>query len=159
VGKAIILELADLNYVDKEIFERSMKEHLPKKVIIQTIEKGLLLPDKIDRRGGACRINKDELFSLTEKLRKDVRSLETKRQDGLYVQIRIEDGTVEKSPLNLNKNDVEQFMEVVAKSIEFGKRLCEFFNDYKSPDSKINVRNNLWMFSNKSGFSIQWDEA
>ena len=85
VGKAIILELADLNYIGKDVVERSMKDHIPKKLIMQAIEKGLVLRDEIVRAVGKARIDKEEVNNLLKLLKGDVDSLKAKdKTDCMY---------------------------------------------------------------------------
>lgn len=49
-AKAMILELANLNYVGKKVVKQSMYRHRPKKLILLALEKGLLFIGQIDRR-------------------------------------------------------------------------------------------------------------
>lgn len=159
VGKAIILELADLNYVGKDVVERSMKDHIPKKLIMQAIEKGLVLRDEIVRVVGKARIDKEEVNNLLKLLKRDVDSLESKRQNGLYVQINVTDGSIEKSPTTISANNVHVFVERVAYSVRLGKILCGLFREFKQRRDQVTI-NNLRILRDKlDETTISYDEA
>ena len=159
VGKAIILELADLNYIGKDVVERSMKDHIPKKLIMQAIEKGLVLRDEIVRAVGKARIDKEEVNNLLKLLKGDVDSLESKRQNGLYVQINVTDGSIEKSPTTISATNVQVFVERVAYSVRLGKILCGLFREFKQRGDQVTI-NNLRISRDKlDKTTISYDEA
>ena len=159
VGKAIILELTNLNYIGKDVAERSMKDHIPKKVIVQAIEKGLVLRDEIVRETGEARIGRKEVDSLLKKLKTDVDSLESRRQDGLYVQINVTDGSIEKSPMTINETDVKEFIEIVAYFVGLGKILCGLFREFKQRGHFVTINNLRVLHDKPDETTISYDEA
>ena len=80
-GKAIILELANLNYFEKEVVKNSMYDHRPKKLLFLAIEKGLLFVEQLDRRQHESVIDRSLIQELENTLKHSLNDLEkeTKR--------------------------------------------------------------------------------
>jgi AbiV family abortive infection protein len=159
-AKAIILEFANLNYVGKRVLRLAMRKHPPKKVVIEAFEKGILFVGDLDRRLGKCEVTLGKINELQETLREETRLLEDKRVKGLYVQVRVKDGSVTSSPFSVNPLEVLDFVEKVSNLISSGKSICQFLRDYRENSPEECTRNNLVRFRDDFGnFSIGYDEA
>jgi AbiV family abortive infection protein len=155
-GKAIILELANLNYVGKEAVEQSMRDHRPKKLVLLAMEKGLLFVDRIDRRNGSCKIDKSVMQKLENALKAGLKNLENKRQNGFYVQVDVNNGVIVDSPNNIEGFEVEELAKKAKSFLKLSNLLCEFFRDYRVHPN----RNNLRIFQeNLENFNLSYDEV
>ncbi len=150
IGKAIILELANLNYVEKDVVEKAMKAHIPKKVIVQAIEKGLVLRDNIARKAEIAIITEEEVNRLMKILKHDVKSLEDRRQKGFYVQVNINDGRIENSPLAVNETEVEEFIKEVVSSFDIALLLISTFRVFRNQADE-DIINNLKIWRDDTG--------
>jgi AbiV family abortive infection protein len=149
IGKAIILELANLNYVEKDVVEKAMKDHIPKKVIVQAIEKGFVLRDNIARKAETATVTKDEVNRLKKMLKDDVDSLENKRQKGFYVQVNIHDGKID-SPLVIGETEVKEFIKEVISSFDIALLLISTFRTFRNQADE-DVINNLKIWRDDVG--------
>jgi AbiV family abortive infection protein len=156
VGKAIILELANLNYVDREVVKKAMREHLTKQTLVKIIEKGIEFDEFFVRATGNYAIDKCKLYELKKQMKLDTAFLEGKRKDGLYVDVNV-DGSIDKSPSKIKKLDAQNIVEYADSFLRLGKVLCELFRDLKT--GNVDYVNNLGIFKDFQGFTIQWDEV
>jgi AbiV family abortive infection protein len=145
IGKAIIL-----NYVEKNVVEKAMKDHVPKKVIVQAIEKGLVLRDNIARKAEKATITEEGVNQLMKMLKHDVSSLEGKRQKGFYVQVNINDGRIENSPLSINGTGVNEFINEVFSFFDIALLLISTFRAFRNQADE-DIINNLKILRDNVG--------
>ena len=155
-GKAIILELANVNYVGKEVIKQSMYDHRPKKAVLFAIEKGLLFVDRIDRTEGKSRIDRAEMDKLKKALEADLGNLERKRQNGFYVQVDVNNGAILNSPSTIGKFKIEKSVKRARVFLKLSTLLCELIRDYRIHPN----RNNLRIFQeNLEHLTLWYDEV
>ena len=158
-AKAMILELANLNYVGKKVVKQSMYRHRHKKLILLALEKGLLFIGQIDRRRTRPLIDKGIMNKFENELKAEYQDLENKRLNGFYVQVNINSGLIVNSPNSIKRPETERFVKEAGFILELSKSLCEFFRDYRDTP-KGNMRNNLMVIKDSLGnFSSMYDEA
>jgi AbiV family abortive infection protein len=138
VGKAIILELVDLNYYDKILAKKSIYSHKSKKAIIKAIENGMVLIDQINRAPEDVSITQEKMKELGEKLLSEMNSLENNRLNGLYVEIDIETGRIISSPKDCSENDATSSVEEAKKYVLLGRVLCDVFREIKACKGAVN---------------------
>ncbi len=127
-----------------------MKAHIPKKVIVQAIEKGLVLRDNIARKAEIAIITEEEVNRLMKILKHDVKSLEDRRQKGFYVQVNINDGRIENSPLAVNETEVEEFIKEVVSSFDIALLLISTFRVFRNQADE-DIINNLKIWRDDTG--------
>lgn len=131
IGKAVILELANLNYVGKDIVHRAMYKHPPKKVILVGIEQSkLLLGENLASQASEYIIDKTRLKKL-EKQMKDINHLENERQNGFYVRVDPKDGSIRNSPRRVSAENAQSLINKADVFLNLGKTLCEFFRNIR----------------------------
>jgi len=139
-GKAIILELADLNYIGKEVVEQSMHEHTPKKVALLAMERGLLFVDNIDRRKGSCELQRAEMKKLQSDLRVDLENLENRRLNGFYVQVDANNGVPLSCPNRIQQRETEDFVAKAKLFLNLTEYLCKLFTEFRIHPERNNLR-------------------
>jgi len=145
-AKAIILELANLDYIEKEVVEQSMWAHPPKKLVLLAMEKGLLFAGNIDRRyDKKCVIDKGRMQELERALKAGLKDMENKRQNGFYVKVDVSNGAIVNSPNNLKESEIEGFARKAESFLKLCKHLCRLFRYYSIVDEG-KVRSNLRIF-------------
>ena len=157
VGKAIILELANLNYVDEKVVEKSMTCHLTKTTFIKIIEKSIKFHELYVRKAGDYAIDKSKLYEFEKEIKSDTRRLEVMRQDGLYVQVNVVNGSVDKSPIKINKRYASNVVEYANSFLKLGKALCELFRRLKC--GEVDYVNNIEISKDFRDLNIAWDEV
>ena len=135
-GKAIILELVDLNYYDKNLAKKSIYSHKSKKAIMKAIKNGMILTDQINREPGNAIITQEKMKELGEKFLADMNSLNNNRLKGLYVEIDFDTGKVKSSPRDCT--DTSASIEEASKYISLGKFLCDIFRQIKASKNTVN---------------------
>ena len=167
VGKATILQLANLNYVEKSVVEMAMRKHLPKKVILIGIEQSrLLLGEKLANQASEYILDEATLKKLQKNMRKDIRDLEKKRQNGFYVDVDPEDGTIRNIPTRINPRDVQSLIDKAEVFLRVGEILCDILIKLKEGKVKVAIREvKLPEFTTKEigaqpdyTLTIVWDE-
>lgn len=137
-GKAVILELANLGLVTKEVVELAMKKHSLKKIVIVGIQQSKLLLGKelVDQAKEYVIKDKKSLEELEKEIQ--VNDLERKRQNGFYVDINSENGTVKNTPADVNQTDALLMIKQVEIYLKVCTALCEIFRDWqKHPPESI----------------------
>ena len=155
VGKAIILELVDLNYYDKDLAKKSIYNHKPKRAILKAIEKGKVLIDQINRSPGAPSITKEKMKQLGEELLTELNSLESNRVNGLYLEIDFDKGKIKSSPRDCNESDAIASIEEADKYVELGKILCNILREIQKCDGTIN---NLRLILETDNYDNFWKD-
>lgn len=134
-GKAIILELANLGAVGKDIVNIVMKKHAPKKLILVGIEKSETLLGKAllaQARKHSFVIDESMLASLVDEVGNESLDLEERRQKGFYVDVATDDGTILTSPSRVVEKDSRIVLERATVLLAMGKLLCELFSGFKA---------------------------
>jgi len=155
-GKAILLELANVNYVDKEMVKQSMHDHRPKKLVLLAMEKGLLFANRIDRRNDSCELNEDTLKRLENMLIIGLEDLEDKRQNGFYVQVDASNGAITRTPKSIKRSDIDEFAKKTGLFLKLCSYLCQFFEDYRNHPARNNLR---VLQYNLDNLNMSYDEA
>jgi AbiV family abortive infection protein len=157
VGKAIILELANLNYVDGEVVKKAMREHITKQTLVSLIEKGMIYHEFYVRKAGDYAIDKGKLDELKKLMQSETKLLDRKRKDGLYVQVNSDDGSIDTSPSNTNEPDAQNIVGYTDSFSKLGKVLCELFRELKM--GTVDFANNLKISKDFQGLTFAWDEV
>ena len=141
VGKAVILDLANLGCISKEVVKYSMQSHAVKKIITIGIhEDDLLLGKELLNRNKQYLLDKKQIKLLGKK---DVfKKLEKKRQIGLYVNVDSEKGDIISTPSNINSKDAKFIINKIKIYLEICETLCEIFRDFnKRPRTSLVIMN------------------
>lgn len=140
-GKAVILELANLGLVTKEVVKLAMRKHSLKKIVIVGIQQSKLLLGKelVDQAKEYIIKDKKSLEKLEKEIR--VNDLERKRKKGFYVDINPENGTVKNTPAGVSKIDALLMIKQIEIYLEVCTHLCEIFRDWqKRPLSTVVIK-------------------
>lgn len=132
VGKALVLELANLNYLGKDIVDIAMHEHAPKHVVLVGIEQSrILLGESLIQRSNEFVIDKARFKSIQEQVKPEIQDVEKLRQNGLYVDVNSDDGRIKNSPANVQAENVQALLNRAEIFLILGKILCKTFRDTK----------------------------
>ncbi len=135
-GKAVILDLASLGFVTKKVVRHSMYNHTIKKIITLGINNANFLIGKELINARALDIKDIKLLELTGELKE----LEKKRQNGLYVEVNSENGDIISTPLNINSKKALFIIEQVKVYQKICETLCQIFRDLKKrPKSSLSI--------------------
>lgn len=176
VGKAIILELANLNYAKKDIVNIAMYKHPPKKVVLVGIEQSkLLLGEDLVNQASEFIIDKTRLEKLEKhpNIREGIEHFEGKRQKGFYVDVDPEDGSIRNSPTRISPESAQSLVNRAEVFLELGKALCKIFRDVKKRKAtlstfaimRVKFPEYMWTGEIHLGdqpdydIAIYWDEA
>lgn len=160
VGKAIILELANLNIVGKDVVDLAMRTHFPKKVILVGIEKStLILGENLVREAGDYIINKTRLENFKKQMNADLQDLEKRRTNGFYVQVNPEDGSISHSPNRVDQLDARSLIGKADVFLKLGRALCEVFRNLKKRTlTNARIQKVILPTSEYDPLTISWDE-
>lgn len=142
-GKAVILGLADLGLVRKEVVKLAMKggiAHSLKKIVAVGIRHyGFLLNKELVGEGQGLTAGEK---GLVKNLLKDIRvvDLEARRQNGLYVNIDYQDGGITNDPVGLKSRDVDQVIGKAETYFALCNAVCGILRDLKTRPSLSSVR-------------------
>jgi AbiV family abortive infection protein len=130
VGKALVLELADLNYFGKDVVDIAMHEHAPKHVVLVGIEQSrILLGESLIQRANEFVIDKARFKSIQEQVKPEIQDVERLRQNGLYVDVDSDDGRIKNSPADVQAENVQALLNRAEIFLTLGKILCRTFRD------------------------------
>ena len=106
-AKAVILALANLQLVGKEVIRKSMREHSPKQAILVGLEGSKLFLGKKLVGEAIDHVVKDEqaLKQLRETLREDIQNLEKEKKNGFYIDVDSDSGRIVSDPQDACRND------------------------------------------------------
>jgi AbiV family abortive infection protein len=130
VGKALVLDLADLNYLGKDVVDIAMHEHAPKHVVLVGIEQSrILLGESLIQRAKEFVIDRARFKSIQTQMKPEIQDVEKLRQNGLYVDIDSDDGRVKNSPANVQAENVQALLNRAEIFLTLGKILCRTFRE------------------------------
>ena len=137
-GKAVILGLADLGRVRKEVVKLAMKggmAHSLKKIVAVGIQhyKFLLNKELAGESQELTAVDKDSVKNLLKDIR--VVDLEARRQNGLYVNIDYQDGSITNDPAELNSKNVNQVIRQAEIYLLLCNAVCKILRDLKTRPS------------------------
>lgn len=138
IGKAIILELTSLNYIDREIASRAMRQHYPKKIVLKAIQLGIILHDQINRDRGDYSINLEKLQELHNILKSEINTWEERRTLGLYVQVNVENDSIVSSPTEIANHEAKKTVNEAEDLLMMGKVLCKILPEFQRGKSIVN---------------------
>jgi AbiV family abortive infection protein len=130
VGKALVLELADLNYLGKDVVDIAMHEHAPKHVVLVGIEQSrILIGENLVQRANEFVIDKTRFKSIQVQMKPEIQDVEKLRQNGLYVDVDSDNGRIKNSPANVQAENVQALLNRAEIFLTLGKILCKTFRD------------------------------
>ena len=133
IGKAIILELANLRHVDQDFVGMAMRDHRPKKVVLLGIEQSrLLLGDDLAKEADQYIIDQNKLKELAREMQVEILGLEKKRQEGFYAQVDPKDGGITSSPRSISKENASLLAKKAEIYLKVGRVLCELFSNIRN---------------------------
>jgi AbiV family abortive infection protein len=130
VGKALILELADLKYLGKDVVDIAMYKHPPKHVVLVGIEQSrILLGESLVQRANEFVIDKARFQSIQVQMEPEIHAMLELRKNGLYVDVDPDDGRIKNSPANVQAENVQALLNRAEIFLTLGKILCRTFRD------------------------------
>jgi AbiV family abortive infection protein len=132
VGKALVLELANLHYLGKDIVDIAMYKHAPKHVVLVGIEQSrILLGESLTQRANEFVMDMARFKSIQEEVKPEIQDVEKLRQNGLYVDVDSGDGRIKSSPANVQAENVQALLNRAEIFLALGKILCRTFREIK----------------------------
>lgn len=137
-GKAAILELADLRRVPREAIKLAMKggiAHSLKKIVAVGIQhhKFLLNKELVGEAQEPTTGDKDSVKKLLKDIR--VSDLETRRQNGLYVNVNYQNGSITNDPARLDSKEVNLLIRQAQTYLHSCNAVCKILRELKTKPS------------------------
>lgn len=137
-GKAVILELVDLSRIPKEAIKLAMKggiAHSLKKIVAVGIQhhKFLLNKELVGEAQELTTRDKDSVKNLLKDIR--VSDLEARRQNGLYVNIDYQNGSITNDPARLNSKEVNLLIRQAQTYLDLCNAVCRILRELKTRPS------------------------
>lgn len=131
-SKALILGLSDLDYVKKDVVEIAMRKHPLKKIVLVGIEQSrLLLGDELIHKAEEFVHDEASLKELGKEWIDEIQQLEKSRQNGFYVDVNAENGTIKNSPRRAEPEDAQSLLNRARVFLQLAKILCQLFSRIK----------------------------